>query len=127
MAIKNFTYRNLMIIANRIKQKGYTEQEAFNIAKNLFKEFNPKGLPIETLANRVLTKAEWERENNICSIVAIKNEPLQDDSEPITGYKVFVPFYGWIDGFGTEWTIRDIKRYIKETFHIKEEITLQWK
>lgn len=127
MAIKRYTYRNLTIIKNRIKEKGYSEQESFRIAQNLFREFNPHGLSIETMADRVLTKDEWERQNNICYIKAIKTEPLEDHSEPIKGYKVFVPNNGWIGDFGTDLTIADIKQCIKERFHIREEIAIRWK
>lgn len=63
MAIKNYTYHNLMIIAHKIQKKGYTEREAIDIAKRIFNEFNPYGMSIEAMTDRVLTKSEWEKEN----------------------------------------------------------------
>lgn len=48
--MKNLTYRNLMIVINRIMKKGYDFAESEKMARNIFEEFSarPEGLSIET-------------------------------------------------------------------------------
>ena len=63
--IKNPTYNNIMVVANRIeKEKGYDIYESARLAKNIVQEFcnHPKGLSINARINQILTKAEWEKE-----------------------------------------------------------------
>lgn len=62
MAIKNMTYKNFITIMKKIQNKGYNKAEAEKITRNLFAQFNPLGTPIEVMANRVLTKEEYENE-----------------------------------------------------------------
>ena len=65
MAIKNLTYRNLLIVTHRIERKGYDFQTSLKLARNIFNEFNPNGLSIEAMTNRILTKEEFKKENQI--------------------------------------------------------------
>ena len=62
MAIKNLTYHNLMRVAKMVMEKGYTQEEAIEIAKQRFAEFNPLGMSIEAMVKRMPTKAEWEED-----------------------------------------------------------------
>ena len=63
--IKNLTYRNFMIIRKRIIAKGYTAAEAEPIVRRIFANYNPLGMSIEQMTERVLTKEDWENEQNI--------------------------------------------------------------
>lgn len=47
--MRNLTYRNLMIVINRIMKKGYDFTESEKMARNIFEEFSarPEGLSIE--------------------------------------------------------------------------------
>ena len=65
MAIKNLTYYNLMRVAKMVMEKGYTEKEAIEIAKQRFAEYNPYGMSIEESVRRLMTKAEWEAEQKM--------------------------------------------------------------
>lgn len=58
--IKNRTYRNIMIVINKIQQKGYEFYEAEKMAKNIFNEFEarPLGISIEERIKRILPKDE---------------------------------------------------------------------
>ena len=60
--MKNRTYRNFLIIFNQIRRKGWSQEEAEEITRNIFNQFeaNPQGLSIEALAKRQCTKAEFE-------------------------------------------------------------------
>ena len=64
MAIKNKTYRNLMIVINKIQKKGYDFDEAERMARLIFDEFEarPLGMSIEEWVNRILPKEEYEKE-----------------------------------------------------------------
>ena len=64
MAMKNWTYRNLMAVIHKIEAKGYTFEEAEPVARTIFQEFQsrPLGMSIEERVRRVLAKEEWERE-----------------------------------------------------------------
>ena len=60
--IKNKTYRNLVIVANRImREKHYDEKTAFELAHIVFEnlEDNP-GHNINHFINMILTKEEYE-------------------------------------------------------------------
>lgn len=67
MRIRNYTYHNLMVVASRIRQKGYTQNESIDIAQRIFRDYNPYGLTIEAMTDRILPKKEWERENKNAS------------------------------------------------------------
>ena len=54
--MKNRTYRNVMILANRIEKKGYSLNEASEIAMHCFDEANPYGMGAEAIADRVISK-----------------------------------------------------------------------
>ena len=56
--IKNRTYRNIMIVINKIQQKGYEFDEAEKMAKSIFDEFEarPFGMSIEERIRRILSK-----------------------------------------------------------------------
>jgi hypothetical protein len=60
--MKNRTYRNFLIIFNRIKKKGWNQEEAAEITRNIFDQFeaHPNGLSIEAMAKMQCTKAEFE-------------------------------------------------------------------
>ena len=61
--IKNRTYRNIMIVINKIQQKGYEFDEAEKMAKGIFDEFEarPFGMSIEEKIKRILPKEEEEQ------------------------------------------------------------------
>jgi len=63
--IKNRTYRNMMIIVNRIQRKGWDFDEAVRLARGIFDSYEarPNGLSIEQMEKRILTVKEWEAEN----------------------------------------------------------------
>jgi len=52
----------MMIVVNKLKAKGYEMSEAINIADRIFAEFNPKGMSIEQMVEKVQTKSEYEEE-----------------------------------------------------------------
>ena len=60
--IKNRTYRNVMIVINKIQRKGYEFDEAEKMAKTIFDEFEarPLGMSIEERVRRILPKEEEE-------------------------------------------------------------------
>lgn len=60
--IKNYTYHNLMIVIHRIMAKGYSLEEAEPIAKKIFDNYNPLGLSIEAMTDKVISKYEWLKE-----------------------------------------------------------------
>ena len=64
--IKNKTYNNLMLVIGKIQKKGYSFEEAREIAEHLFADFQPnkanKVLTMEKLIDRILTKDEYEAE-----------------------------------------------------------------
>jgi len=57
--IKNKTYNNLMKVAKMIEGKGYPQNVAIHLAELKFQEFNPKGIPIETMVKNMLTHDEY--------------------------------------------------------------------
>lgn len=63
--MKNRTYRNMMIVINRIQKKGWSFEEAVETARRIFDQFeaHPLGLSIEALTNQVISREEWETEN----------------------------------------------------------------
>lgn len=67
--IKNKTYRNVLILTKRIQKKGYTFEESNEMAINCFNEYNPYGIGVETIADKIINKEEWENEYK-----GIKNE-----------------------------------------------------
>lgn len=62
MAIKNMTYRNLMIVIHKIQAKGWSFDESERMARNIFSEFSarPLGMSIEERISRIMTRQEWE-------------------------------------------------------------------
>ena len=58
--IKNKTYKNVMIVINKIQRKGYEFDEAEKMSKNIFDEFEarPLGMSIEERVRRILPKEE---------------------------------------------------------------------
>lgn len=63
--IKNRTYRNMMIIVNRIQRKGWDFEEAVRLARGIFDSYeaHPNGLSVEQMERRILTVKEREAEN----------------------------------------------------------------
>lgn len=70
--IKNMTYRNLMIVIRKIEKKGYTFDEAEPIARRIFAEYNPNGHSIEWMVEQVLTKEDYEDQNNVLTEEELK-------------------------------------------------------
>ena len=66
-AIKNRTYRNMMIVVNRIQKKGWSFEEAVRLARGIFDqhEAHPMGLSIEAMTDQIVTVQEWEEENAV--------------------------------------------------------------
>lgn len=62
--IKNLTYRNFLIIMNRIMRKGYNKKEAESITRGIFsmKEANPNGVSIEMLEGMIIRKEDYDAE-----------------------------------------------------------------
>ena len=58
--IKNKTYYNFMRVVRMIEAKGYNFEESAAISHRIFDEFNPQGLPILAMVDRIITKAEYE-------------------------------------------------------------------
>jgi hypothetical protein len=65
MAMKNLTYHNLMAVIHKIEAKGYDFQESERLARHIFDEFaaRPQGMSIEERVRRILTKEEFEKQN----------------------------------------------------------------
>lgn len=62
--IKNKTYNNFVYVMRIIQAKGYDKTESEQITHSLFDRYNPNGLSIIEMANRILAKAEYETEYN---------------------------------------------------------------
>lgn len=62
--IKNLTYRNFMVIMNRVMRKGYNKEEAESITRGIFSlhEANPNGWSVESLEQKILSKGEYDAE-----------------------------------------------------------------
>ena len=60
--IKNLTYHNVLRVAKMIERKGYSAEEALTLARCKFAEFNPNGMPIESMVKMMLTKEEFIKE-----------------------------------------------------------------
>ena len=62
MLLRNMTYYNLMAVTKKIQDKGYDFDEAVEIARMIFAEYQarPQGINVEERLRRVLPKAEWE-------------------------------------------------------------------
>lgn len=62
MAVKNLTYRNLMVVIHKIEAKGYDFETSKRLTQDIFTEFqaSPQGLSIEERVRRILSKEEWE-------------------------------------------------------------------
>ena len=65
MAIKHKTYYNVLRIAHRLMDKGYSFDTASQIALRIFDEYelNPSGLSIEERARRIIPAEEWRKES----------------------------------------------------------------
>lgn len=63
--IKNRTYRNFIIVMNKIMAKGYDKEEAERITRNIFdqREACPDGLSVECLVDMVIGRDQWITEN----------------------------------------------------------------
>lgn len=57
--IKNKTYHNMMRVIRMIEAKGYGFDTACDIARRIFDEFNPNGLPILEMVARILPADEY--------------------------------------------------------------------
>lgn len=81
MAIKNHTYRNHMIVLNRIMKKGYSFGEADVLTRNVFSNYGDgNGLSIEALTDRIITREEY-----INAYSAPADEAMPEDATPIWG------------------------------------------
>lgn len=63
--IKNKTYNNLMLVIGKIQKKGYSFEEAREIAEHLFADFQPNSNSVWTMEKRIdiiLPKDEYEAE-----------------------------------------------------------------
>ena len=61
--MKRKTYRNFIIIANKLqREKGYPKQEAFDLAHKVFEnvENDGAGRPAEFFYGMIVSKAEFE-------------------------------------------------------------------
>lgn len=69
MAIKNLTYRNFIIVMNKIKAKGYTDAEAEDITRKVFDNYySDKGRgdrSVEWFIGMVMTKEAFELEQRM--------------------------------------------------------------
>lgn len=62
--MKRKTYRNFMIIANKLqKEKGYNQQEAFDLSHKVFEnvENDRAGRTAEFFYGMIVSKPEYER------------------------------------------------------------------
>ena len=59
--IRNLTYRNLMVVINRIMKKGYDFTESEKMARNIFEEFSarPEGMSIEARIEMIQNKEDY--------------------------------------------------------------------
>lgn len=62
--IKRLTYRNFMVIMNRVIRKGYSKEEAESITRGIFDkhEANPNGVSVEALERMIVSKEEYDAE-----------------------------------------------------------------
>ena len=61
--MKNKTYRNFMIIANKLqREKGYNQQEAFDLSNRVFEnvENDSAGRTAEFFYGMIVSKPEYE-------------------------------------------------------------------
>lgn len=58
--MRNLTYRNLMVVINRIMKKGYDFTESEKMARNIFEEFSarPEGMSIEARIEMIQNKED---------------------------------------------------------------------
>lgn len=59
--IKNLTYYNFMRVVRLIEAKGYGFEEAKPIAHRIFEEYNPNGLSVLTMVDRIVPKVEFDK------------------------------------------------------------------
>lgn len=62
--IKKRTYYNFMRVVRLLEAKGYDQKEAGEITRLIFDEYEaaPKGLTVLQRVDRILSKAEYEKE-----------------------------------------------------------------
>ena len=66
MTIKNRTYRNMMTVIKKIQAKGWDFKESERMARRIFDQIEawPEGLSVQAQINQILTREQWEAENN---------------------------------------------------------------
>ena len=62
--IKNKTYRNFMIIMNRLMNKGYDKEEAENLTHKCFDNSEQDGRSPEVFESMILRKSEYDKVYN---------------------------------------------------------------
>lgn len=71
MAIKNLTYRNFIIVMNKIIAKGWDEKTAEGLARKVFDNYyTDKGRgdrSVEWFINLIMTKEEYEIQQKMLS------------------------------------------------------------
>lgn len=67
-SVKRKTYNNVVKATKMIQKKGYSLEEANEMAIRLFDEHTNDMNSIEFYIGKILDKEEWERENEECLI-----------------------------------------------------------
>lgn len=84
MAIKNLTYRNFIIVMNKIIAKGYDDKTAEDLTRKVFDNYyHDKGRgdrSVEWFIGQILTKEEYDIEQKM----AIASAPSADQVETLT-------------------------------------------
>lgn len=91
--IRRKTYRNFCIIMNRITAKGWTKDEAEKMTHRIFDEYEaaPQGLTVEQRAAAILSREEWENENNTETTTNTTKEDENMTTETTTAETVSFP------------------------------------
>ena len=63
--MRNKTYKNVLTLTRIIQAKGYTLEEANDLAINCFEQANSFGLGAEAIADRIINKEQWEEEQKM--------------------------------------------------------------
>lgn len=63
--VKRKTYNNVLKATKMIQKKGYSFEEANEMAIRLFNENTKEMNSIEFYIDKIISKEEWERENKV--------------------------------------------------------------
>lgn len=64
-SMKRKTYNNVMKATKMIQEKGYSFEEANQMAIRIFDEHTKEMNSIEFYIDKIISKEEWERENKV--------------------------------------------------------------